>query len=144
MIDKVKSLSHKEYTLLVRELSQQAIELSGGEKQKLLLARALYKEGKMLILDEPTAALDPIAENEVYLKYHELTEGKTSLFISHRLSSTRFCDKIILLNQGQITEQGTHDELMKQNGEYANMFYLQSQYYEEGEKMQGEGDWIVG
>ena len=140
LLEKIVNLPTKENTLLVRELANEAIELSGGEKQKLLLARALYKEGKILILDEPTAALDPIAENEVYLRYHELTEDKTSIFISHRLSSTRFCDRIILLDQGQIVEEGSHDELMRMNGQYANMFYLQSQYYEEKLKKQEEGD----
>lgn len=93
-----------------------------------------------MILDEPTAALDPVAENEIYLKYHELTEGKTSLYISHRLSSTRFCDRIILLEDGKIVEEGTHDGLMALNGKYAQMFYLQSQYYEESYRKQKVGD----
>ena len=109
------------------------IELSGGELQKLLLARAIYKNGSILILDEPTAALDPIAENDLYMQYRELTRGKTSLYISHRFASTRFCDRIILLENGVITESGTHDELMKRNGQYAYMFGVQSKYYQEGE-----------
>lgn len=138
--EKIAQLPLKEETCLVRELSGKAIELSGGEKQKLLLARALYKGGKFLILDEPTAALDPIAENEIYLKYHELTEGKTSLYISHRLSSTRFCDRIMLLEDGKIIEEGTHDELMALKGKYAQMFCLQSQYYEESYRKQKVGD----
>ena len=132
--EKVSELPLKEETQLVRELSEEAIAFSGGERQKLLLARALYKGGNLLILDEPTAALDPIAENEIYLKYHALTNGKTSLFISHRLSSTRFCDRIILLDNGKIVEEGTHNELMALGGKYAQMFEMQSQYYKEQEK----------
>ena len=129
--EKTKKLPQGEETLLVRELSSQAIDLSGGEKQKLLLSRALYKEASFLILDEPTAALDPIAENEIYIKYRDLTEDKTSLFISHRLSSTRFCDRIILLENGEIAEEGTHDSLMGMDGRYAHMFEVQSRYYKE-------------
>lgn len=102
---------------------------SGGQRQKLLLARALNKNAPVLILDEPTAALDPIAENEVYQKYHSLSGGKTSVFISHRLASTRFCDRIILLSGGGILESGTHDELLALGGEYANMYEIQSHYY---------------
>ncbi|MDP4089834.1 MAG: ABC transporter ATP-binding protein, partial [Bacillota bacterium] len=129
--DKTEKLPQGEKTLLVRELSSEAVDLSGGEKQKLLLSRALYKEASFLILDEPTAALDPIAENEIYLKYRDLTADKTSLFISHRLSSTRFCDRIILLENGEIVEEGTHDALMEADGQYANMFEIQSRYYKE-------------
>lgn len=83
----------------------------------------------MLVLDEPTAALDPISENEIYQKYHDLTRGKTSFFVSHRLAFTRFCDRIIFLENGRITEMGTHKELMKKNGTYADMFRVQSKYY---------------
>lgn len=129
--EKIEKLSDREKTLLVRELSSEAIDFSGGEKQKLLLSRALYKEAGFLILDEPTAALDPIAENEIYLKYRDLTAGKTSLFISHRLSSTRFCDRIIFLENGTIVEEGTHESLMNIDGRYANMFEIQSRYYKE-------------
>jgi len=101
--------------------------------QKLMLARAIYKNGSILILDEPTAALDPIAENKLYLEYRSLTKGKTSVYISHRFASTRFCDRILLLSGGKITEEGTHDELMALGGEYAHMFGVQSKYYKEGE-----------
>jgi len=106
--------------------------LSGGELQKLVLARAIYKDGSILILDEPTAALDPIAENNLYLRYRELTKGKTSVYISHRFASTRFCDRIVLLGDGVVQESGSHDELMEQNGQYAYMFGVQSKYYKEG------------
>ncbi|NLZ81994.1 MAG: ABC transporter ATP-binding protein, partial [Clostridiales bacterium] len=105
-----------------------------GEKQRLLFARALYKETPLLILDEPTAALDPIAENEIYLKYGEATKGRTSIYISHRLSSTKFCDRIILLENGTIIETGTHAELIQKDGRYASLYELQSQYYKEQEK----------
>lgn len=110
-----------------------AIDLSGGESQKLMLARAIYKGGEMLVLDEPTAALDPIAENNLYIQYSELTHGKTSLYISHRLASTRFCDRVAFLEGGVIAELGTHDELMQAGGKYAYMFGVQSKYYKEGQ-----------
>ena len=102
--------------------------------QKLMLARALYKNCKLLLLDEPTAALDAIAENEMYEKYEEVISGRTALFISHRLASTRFCDKILFLENGRIVEEGTHEELLAANKEYAHMFEVQSQYYKEGGK----------
>ena len=126
--EKVKSLPNKEKTCLVKNVTG-GVELSGGEEQRLLLARALYKDAPVLVLDEPTAALDPISENEIYQKYHDLTRGKTSFFVSHRLASTRFCDRIIFLENGRITEMGTHKELMKKNGTYADMFRVQSKYY---------------
>ena len=122
-------------TKLVKNVNDDAVELSGGEMQKLLLARAIYKNAPVIILDEPTSALDPIAENDMYLRYSELTKGKTSVYISHRLSSTRFCDRIVLLDNNTIAETGTHDELMALGGKYAEMFKIQTKYYEKaGEK----------
>ena len=105
------------------------VDFSGGEAQKLTLARALYKNGLALILDEPTAALDPIAESRVYEEYNRMSEGRTSMFISHRLASTRFCDRIILLEDGRIAEEGSHDELMALSEKYGEMFDIQSHYY---------------
>ncbi len=131
ILDKIESLPQKENTLLVREVHEGAVALSGGELQRLLLARALYKDAPIIILDEPTAALDPIAENDMYLKYSELTKDKTAIYISHRLSSTRFCDRIILLDDAKIAETGTHDELLALGGKYAEMFETQSRYYRE-------------
>ncbi len=130
----VTSYSDKLNTKIGREVYAEAAELSGGQTQRLMLARALYKDGAILILDEPTAALDPIAENDIYLKYNEMTKGKTSLFISHRLASTRFCNRILFLEKGCIAEEGTHDSLLSKGGKYAALFEIQSKYYKEGEK----------
>ena len=115
-----------------REVYLDGVLFSGGQTQRLMLARALYKNSPILLLDEPTAALDPLAENDIYLKYHEMTEGKTSLFISHRLASTRFCDRILYLEHGAILEEGTHEELLQAGGAYAQLFDTQSRYYQEG------------
>lgn len=115
-----------------RDVFSDGVLFSGGQTQRLMLARALYKNGSILILDEPTAALDPLAENDIYQKYKEMTEGKTSVFISHRLASTRFCDRILFLQDGRIVEEGTHESLLKLGGEYAKLFEVQSRYYQEG------------
>lgn len=119
-------------TMLGRIVGDDGIELSGGQLQRLMLARALYKDAPILMLDEPTAALDPIAENEIYQQYNEMTHGRTSVYISHRLASTRFCDRIIFLQNGNIAEEGNHDELMALGGGYCNLFNVQSKYYREG------------
>lgn len=131
---KIDSLPNGSDTYLNKDMDESGIQLSGGELQKLMLARALYKNAKLLILDEPTAALDALAESELYEKYETLLEGKTALFISHRLASTRFCDHIIFLENGRIVEEGTHEDLMQLRGRYANMFEVQSQYYKEERK----------
>ena len=115
-----------------RQVYLDGVLFSGGQTQRLMLARALYKDGAILLLDEPTAALDPLAENDIYQKYKDMTAGKTSLFISHRLASTRFCDRIIFVADGHITEEGTHDQLLARGGAYAKLFEVQSRYYQEG------------
>ena len=115
-------------------IDKEGVELSGGEKQRLAMARALYKDGKVVILDEPTAALDALAEDRMYQEFNQMVKGKTAIFISHRLSSTRFCDKIAMFEDGTIVEEGTHEELMAKNGKYAYMFGIQSQYYEKKQK----------
>ena len=120
-----------ENTLMIKDVYKDAVEFSGGEKQKLLLAKAIYKNAPVLILDEPTAALDPIAEGELYKKYNEITKDKISFFISHRLSSTVFCDRILFISNGRITESGTHEELMALKGAYYRMYQSQSYYYKE-------------
>ncbi len=116
-----------------RQVFKEGIELSGGQKQKLALARALYKDAKIMILDEPTAALDPLAEKAIYQKYNAITSDRPSIFISHRLASTRFCDRIILISDNKIKEEGSHDDLMALGGLYKKMFDMQSKYYQEGE-----------
>lgn len=131
--DKVRTLPEGMDTHLMKGIYDDGVDFSGGEMQKLVLARAIYKDGPVLVLDEPTAALDPIAENNLYLQYRELTKGKTSIYISHRFASTRFCDRIVLLENGRVTEEGSHEELMKRNGSYAHMFRVQSQYYKTAE-----------
>lgn len=127
----VQTLPKKEMTSLTKLLDLEGIEMSGGQYQKLMLARAIYKESPVLILDEPTAALDPLAEEAMYKEYHQLTKGKTSVFISHRLSSTQFCDRIIFLEDGKIKQDGSHEELMHIDGPYKRMFDVQSHYYQE-------------
>lgn len=127
--EKVSKLEKGMDSMLNKQLNADGIELSGGEKQKLILARAIYKDAPILILDEPTAALDPIAESNLYQTYNELSKNKTSIFISHRLASTRFCDRIIFMENGEFVETGTHDELMKKDGKYAELFKIQSRYY---------------
>ena len=129
--EKIASLPDKENTLMVKDIHEGATAFSGGEQQRLLLARALYKDAPILVLDEPTAALDPIAENDLYMQYNTFAESKTSIYISHRLSSTRFCDRVVLLADGSAAEVGSHDELMCAGGAYADLFRLQSRYYEE-------------
>ena len=131
LTEKINSLPDKCNSLLLKNVFDNAVELSGGETQRLMLARALYKNSSILILDEPTAALDPIAEDQIYQRYNELSKGKTSIYISHRLASTRFCDRIIYLEDGEIVEVGTHDELMDLKGKYHELFSIQSKYYKD-------------
>lgn len=110
--------------------------LSGGQRQKLYLARAIYKRNRFLMLDEPTAALDPLAEAELYEKYNALSKGKTSIYISHRLASTKFCDRVAYIKDGKILEIGSHEELMELGGEYNKIFNIQSKYYKNIDEME--------
>lgn len=131
--EKILSLPDSVNTLMEKDINEDAVDFSGGEKQKLALARALYQDRPVLILDEPTAALDPLAEYEMYQRYADFAKDKLSFFVSHRLSSTRFCTRVLLLQDGCFAEQGTHEELLEKNGVYAELFRLQSYYYN-GEK----------
>ena len=135
---KILSLPNGFDTILGRNIYDEGVELSGGETQRLMLARALYKNAPIIVLDEPTAALDPIAEHDMYLKYDQMTVGRSAVYISHRLASTRFCDRIIFLKDGVIAEEGTHDGLLAANGGYAELFAIQSKYYQEGGELDGE------
>ena len=132
LTEKIESLPQGYNTHIGKNVYLDGVEFSGGQTQRLMLARALYKNGPFLVLDEPTAALDPIAENDIYQKYNEMTAGKSSVFISHRLASTRFCDRILFVKDGIIAEEGTHDQLLAKGGSYAKLFDIQARYYQEG------------
>ncbi|MEK3661572.1 ABC transporter ATP-binding protein [Paenibacillus sp. FSL R5-0744] len=131
--EKVASLKSGILTPMQKFLDDQGVEFSGGENQRMMLARALYKNGDLIILDEPTAAVDAIAEFNLYTRFNEMIGERTALYISHRLSSTRFCDQILYMEQGEIAEAGSHSELMKQNGRYNQMYQIQAQYYKGSE-----------
>ena len=128
---RLKSLPHGAETAVSKEFDGEGVEFSGGEGQKLVTARAYYKEADVVIMDEPTSALDSIAEQRLYKQFGEIMEGKVAIFISHRLASTRFCDRIAVFEDGTIKEYGTHDELMEQKGLYYEMFCRQAEYYRE-------------
>ena len=128
--EKINRLAEKFATRVGRYIYPDGMEFSGGETQRLMLARALYKDAPILVLDEPTAALDPIAESLMYEKYNALTAGRTAVYISHRLASTRFCDRTILIDGNQIAEEGTHEALIAKGGKYAWLFEIQSKYYQ--------------
>jgi ABC-type multidrug transport system fused ATPase/permease subunit len=139
LYEKVASLEKGMDTYLYKLYEEDGVELSGGESQKLAIARALYKDAPVVVLDEPTAALDPRADFEIYSRFFEMVKGKTSVFISHRLSSTRFSDRIIVLKNGGIVETGTHAELMARQGYYAELYNMQAQFYVEENKDTGPG-----
>lgn len=121
-------------TSLYKDFDKSGVEISGGEAQKIALARALYKDAPFIILDEPTAALDPIAEYEIYSRFNNIVGDKTAIYISHRLSSCRFCDKIAVFDNGSIVQRGSHDELVAdKNGKYYELWHAQAQYYTEQE-----------
>ena len=130
ILKKINSLPHGKDTMMFKNFDKEGVELSGGEQQKMAIARALYKDAPVVILDEPTAALDPVAEYEIYRQFNDLVHGKTAVYISHRLSSCKFCDHVAVFSEGTVKEYGTHDELVhKHNGIYAEMFKAQAQYY---------------
>jgi ABC-type multidrug transport system fused ATPase/permease subunit len=133
LLEKIDSLDKGLDTYLYKLYEEDGIELSGGESQKLAIARALYKDAPVVVLDEPTAALDPRAEYEIYTRFFEMVRNKTSVFITHRLSSTRFCDRIVVLKNGEIVETGSHDELLARKGYYAELFNMQAQFYTDKE-----------
>jgi len=128
--ERLKTLPHGVNTYLYKEYNKDGIEISGGEAQKIALARALYKDAPFIVLDEPTAALDPVSEYEVYSKFNEIAGDKTAIYISHRLASCRFCDKIAVFHEGMIIQQGTHEELLAEDGgKYYELWNAQAQYY---------------
>jgi ABC-type multidrug transport system fused ATPase/permease subunit len=128
---KIDSLPKGIEQTMLKVIEEDGVEFSGGESQKLAIARALYKDARMVIMDEPTAALDALAEAEIYENFSDLVKGKTAVYISHRLASTKFCDKIALFDGDGLKEYGNHEELMNAKGEYYNMFMIQGKYYNE-------------
>lgn len=130
--NKVRGFKKGLNQMMLKVIDENGTEFSGGENQKLAIARALYKDGNMVILDEPTAALDALAEAEIYENFSQLVRGKTAVFVSHRLASTKFCDNIALFDKDGLIEYGSHEELMKKRGTYHNMFTIQGKYYNEG------------
>ena len=119
-------------TYLYKDLDEKGIQISGGEAQKIAIARALYKDAPFIILDEPTAALDPVAEAEIYSKFNDIVTDKTTVYISHRLSSCKFCDEIAVFHEGNVVQKGTHEELINdKNGKYYELWNAQAQYYNE-------------
>lgn len=129
VLDRVEQMPNKEKTYLYKDIDENGVEISGGEAQKLALARALYKDSPVVILDEPTAALDPIAENEIYNRFNSFVDNKTAIYISHRLSSCAFCTRIAVFDKSQLVETGTHQELLNANGKYSELWNAQAKYY---------------
>ena len=128
--DRLSTLPEGLDTMIYRDLAENGVEVSGGEAQKIAIARALYKDAPFIILDEPTAALDPIAEAEIYSKFNEISGDRTAIYISHRLSSCKFCDEIAVFHEGAVIQQGTHDQLLADsNGKYCALWNAQAQYY---------------
>lgn len=132
IVNLVNGLKDKGETLVCKDFDENGVELSGGQAQKVAIARAVYRDAPVVILDEPTAALDPVAEYEIYNRFNDLIRNKTAIYISHRLSSCKFCDKIVVISDKTIKEIGNHEELLKMQGIYAEMFRTQAQWYVEG------------
>ena len=129
MGERIRSLPKGLDTNIYKLFDPEGVELSGGEGQKLAIARAIYKDAPIVVLDEPTAALDPLAEYEIYRRFRDLIGDKTTIYISHRMSSCRFCDRIAVFENGSIVQQGTHDQLRVQPGLYAKLWESQAQWY---------------
>lgn len=130
VLERVERMAKKEETTLYKDIDKDGVEVSGGEAQKLALARALYKDAPVVVLDEPTAALDPVAEHKIYQQFNAFVEGKTAIYISHRLSSCRFCDTIAVFKKGELVGAGTHDDLLADaDGEYSRLWNAQAKYY---------------
>lgn len=127
--ERVLNMPEQEQTYLYKNVDKSGVEISGGEAQKLALARALYKDSPVVILDEPTAALDPVAENEIYNRFNSFVENKTAIYISHRLSSCVFCSRIAVFDNAELVEKGTHTQLLENNGKYSELWNAQAQYY---------------
>lgn len=140
LADIISKFKSRDETKIVRAVYPDGVNLSGGQLQKLKLAQALYKDAPVLLLDEPTAALDPIAEHQIYQDYFQFSKDKLSIFISHRLSSTRFCDRIIYIKNGDITEVGTHEELMAEQKDYFKLYEAQAYYYKHDKEEKEEED----
>lgn len=130
MREKVEQLPHQLDSYLFRQLHEEGVDFSGGERQKLAIARSILKNGELMILDEPTAALDPFAESEIYEHFSEMVKGKTTIFISHRMSSSLFCDKILLLDKGRVAAFDSHHQLMKSDNLYRTLFLTQAEHYQ--------------
>ncbi|MEA4832692.1 MAG: ABC transporter ATP-binding protein, partial [Oscillospiraceae bacterium] len=135
--DRLSSMPEGVETCLYKDFDEKGVKISGGEAQKIALARALYKDAPFIVLDEPTAALDPIAEYEIYSKFNEIVGDKTAIYISHRLSSCRFCDDIAVFHEGKLIQRGSHDKLVAdEDGKYYELWHAQAQYYAEEAKCQ--------
>ena len=133
LYERVKEMQDGIHTKLLKDQQEddgEGVEISGGEKQKLALARALYRDAPVVILDEPTSALDPIAEQDIYQRFNKMVQDKTAIFISHRMSSCRFCDTVVVFDDGRIVQTGSHEELLRdKEGIYSRMWEAQAQYY---------------
>lgn len=129
ILERVEKMPQREKTYLFKSLDKNGVDISGGEQQKIALARALYKDSPVVVLDEPTAALDPIAEHEIYSRFNSFTKDKTAIYISHRLSSCVFCDRVAVFDKAKLVETGTHRELLDKDGQYAALWNAQAQHY---------------
>ena len=129
ILPRIMKMEKRENTVVYKDTDKNGVEISGGEAQKLALARALYKNAPIVVLDEPTAALDPIAENEIYKKFNSFVSGKTAIYISHRLSSCVFCNRIAVFDNSRLVQTGTHEELLNEDGKYSELWHAQAEYY---------------